>query len=324
MNIRNLAKHLLEQATDRDDYALVVKGVRTTFESYGYLHFVWKKYHSGIQDEEVVLEEVWGENGFAEIYQAHKAFLEKMPQKWFRIIRKAVAARKAVGIELPIDIFNICRFVFALHEDVREEGAKFDIELWDDINLSLDETDRVEIKKFVGIILNNPQFHDYFIDVARYYMPSMSVVDYGYAASLIKRFGTQTGVLVDIGCGDGTKLNRLRLYGHTGELIGYEIRDLGNHWKWNKFSDISFQVIKPHQFPKQSGTVDTVTLFGIAGHWDANGLEKTLKETYRILKDSGIVVVAPMQNPSPYEEIMSYAVFKKAGEGFVKVWPEIG
>ena len=109
----------------------------------------------------------------------------------------------------------------------------------------------------------------------------------------------EKGLLLDVGCGDGTFLNKAKENGW--QVRGTEISEYAVKYIKGTFGiDVNLGVLRQASFPDDF--FDVVTLWHVLEHVD-DPLD-SLKETHRVLKRNGVLIVAV---PNLYRRVYNMA-----------------
>lgn len=96
--------------------------------------------------------------------------------------------------------------------------------------------------------------------------------------------------VLEVGCGDGGALVRLKRDGHIGKLVGTDIGKEIFRDNTRDFSDISFIHTSADDLPFEVDSFDVILAFFMLYHMP--DIQKTLMEWKRVLRTDGRIVVA--------------------------------
>lgn len=110
----------------------------------------------------------------------------------------------------------------------------------------------------------------------------------------IKKFATGSKRILDLGCGDGTRLGLLET---SAEKVGVDISDYAINKAVKKYSGVEFLKADIEKLPFEKESFDLVFSMFVLEH--VQNPEKVLKEAIRVLKKGGILILAAPNFGSP-------------------------
>lgn len=124
--------------------------------------------------------------------------------------------------------------------------------------------------------------------------------------------------LLDLGCGTGELLYQIQKKYHSERLIGIDISDkmidVANEKKIDK---AHFILGDTEYLPFENNTFDVVICNDSFHHYPSP--EKVLDEAYRVLKNSGLIIIGDCWQPPLARQIMNIYM-KYSKEGDVKIY----
>ena len=106
--------------------------------------------------------------------------------------------------------------------------------------------------------------------------------------------------VLDVGCGTGTLVGMLaERVGPEGHVVGIDLSDamLAVARRKHKAANVEFVKANAEDLPFEDETFDRVTISLAFHEMNWEGRQNALTEMYRVLKPSGLVVVADMRKP---------------------------
>ena len=139
---------------------------------------------------------------------------------------------------------------------------------------------------------------------------------YPYILNMLK--GRHFSSILDLGCGTGELLYQIQQIYHSKDLTGIDISDkMIDMANKKKINNAHFVIGDTEDLPFKNNTFDIVICNDSFHHYPAP--EKVLDETYRVLKDSGIIIIGDCWQPLFARQLMNMYM-KHSKEGDVKIY----
>ena len=106
------------------------------------------------------------------------------------------------------------------------------------------------------------------------------------AVLAIKNAAKSSKRILDLGCGEGTRLENLKT---KGDKTGVDVSDFAIKKAKKKFSHVQFIKADIEKLPFKSNSFDLVYCMFVIEH--TNNPEKVLRETVRVLEDGGTLIL---------------------------------
>lgn len=139
---------------------------------------------------------------------------------------------------------------------------------------------------------------------------------YPYILNMLK--GRHFSSILDLGCGTGELLYQIQQIYHSKDLTGIDISDkMIDMANKKKINNAHFVIGDIEDLPFKNNTFDIAICNDSFHHYPAP--EKVLDEAYRVLKDSGIIIIGDCWQPLFARQLMNMYM-KHSKEGDVKIY----
>jgi hypothetical protein len=327
VDFEKLAVKLIDLAGERDPYFIeIAPGVPVHFNMYGFPY--WYQKH-GYQDLSIekIMDRIFDKEQRLQYLEYLKVWQrKKFPKGWIPTIRKAVVARRELGMAIALDVFSTCYAVVA-NTPEGEVVAKANGFFTESGLRGYAPMNAQEIISFIDMVMQVPKLQELFLEAATKEIHHVGGFEYGSLVWLLEKNNHLETPVIDWGCGSGKSIQSIEEY-LSGEIFAYDMQEIPNTFKaWDApETRVRFAKIEPFSLPHSEDSIGAVLMMSVAGIWEPQALTKILAECWRVLKQDGAIYVAPLDFPIKHhfnDSSLQVGIWRKTVDGFEQIWPNI-
>lgn len=299
INASLIAKSLKEKTLTPEEPYIAIDGIRVSYP------FSWV----GTLPWDVAISPQEWEN-----YKSMKQLFEEegIPPEWISFLKETVPLLVESGSDCPINLIESVGLV--VEENPKVEGREIPL-LGRFPTGEVDLTDSGRVKMVVNRVLGDPELKEELKKIIRWSIPDISnfPIDMGRFAELLNSLGINSGIMVDFGCGTGTRILGWRKNINNLFMVAIDRRyhDLFYAPAWrSKTEKLAFLRGDLRAVPIKSDSADVILMGNLVRYVIPEALEQILHEAKRVLKpDKGILAIGPQNEKD------SWWIFYKKEDG---------
>lgn len=221
---------------------------------------------------------------------------ETLPAGSEELIREVEAKRTTNGCAYPVDIISAMHFI-----SMSEEGQAHGMEPFDMSEHGIPDFTNVDkYRRMLEIIISTPELRKKLVNISSVRIPDEINDDQVDAAQLAERLEElgldKDALILDLGCGTGKSSQEIQAISGM-KVVGverqYHAKWYDPQWKSKNPNLTYLRADFVRGIPLPDCVVDTAILKHVINHMTADALEQGLRETARVLKPGGYLLVCP-------------------------------